>query len=99
MLRIVPSVLGHDSHVKSVACFRVCRAGSSSSGHALSFVRCVCAPDYHHGILPFCLLRKWQGATMMDGGSLLKPALSRGELRCIGERSCGELKRVSRGVC
>jgi hypothetical protein len=26
---------------------------------------------------------------MMDGGSLLKPALSRGELRCIGESISG----------
>ncbi len=34
------------------------------------------------------------GATMMDGGSLLKPALSRGELRCIGASSPDKFKKT-----
>ncbi|GAX72664.1 hypothetical protein CEUSTIGMA_g120.t1 [Chlamydomonas eustigma] len=35
-----------------------------------------------------------QGATMMDGGSLLKPALSRVELRCIGATSIDKFKKT-----
>mmetsp|Transcript_3666 Transcript_3666/g.9911 ORF Transcript_3666/g.9911 Transcript_3666/m.9911 type:complete len:1013 (+) Transcript_3666:189-3227(+) len=35
-----------------------------------------------------------QGATMMDGGSLLKPALSRGELRCIGASTLDKYKKT-----
>ncbi|KAF5831311.1 P-loop containing nucleoside triphosphate hydrolase protein [Dunaliella salina] len=34
------------------------------------------------------------GATMMDGGSLLKPALSRGELRCIGASTLDKYKKT-----
>ena len=31
---------------------------------------------------------------MMDGGALLKPALSRGELRCIGATSIDKFKKT-----
>lgn len=35
-----------------------------------------------------------QGSIMMDGGSLLKPALSRGEIRCIGATSIDKFKKT-----
>lgn len=34
------------------------------------------------------------GASMMDGSAILKPALARGELRCLGASSTDKFKKT-----
>ncbi|KAG2489942.1 hypothetical protein HYH03_011574 [Edaphochlamys debaryana] len=58
---------------------------ASSRGRVLLFI------DDIHNLVP---AMGQQGATMMDGGSLLKPFLSRGELRCIGASSTDKFKKT-----
>ncbi|KAG2453363.1 hypothetical protein HYH02_001587 [Chlamydomonas schloesseri] len=58
---------------------------AASRGRVLLFI------DDIHNLVP---AMGQQGATMMDGGSLLKPFLSRGELRCIGASSTDKFKKT-----
>jgi len=58
---------------------------SAARGRAILFI------DDIHNLVPAAGM---QGATMMDGGALLKPALSRGELRCIGASGVDKFKKT-----
>ncbi|GFR43020.1 hypothetical protein Agub_g4021, partial [Astrephomene gubernaculifera] len=58
---------------------------AASRGRVLLFI------DDIHNLVP---AMGQQGATMLDGGSLLKPFLSRGELRCIGASSTDKFKKT-----
>ncbi|GLC46216.1 hypothetical protein PLESTB_001536300 [Pleodorina starrii] len=58
---------------------------AASRGRVLLFI------DDIHNLVP---AMGQQGATMLDGGALLKPFLSRGELRCIGASSTDKFKKT-----
>ena len=50
--------------------------------------------DYLNDHVMICFVCLLQGASMIDGSAILKPALSRGSLRCIAASSLDKFKKT-----